>query len=283
MIYKKDANFPYPILTNTSSSYKNSNFILDVQLQENVHHYRFDIDYEIDSEFINQLIEKGNAELFLIIQSKDNKFYRLDNKMKYIEVPKTRISLSNRSSIQLHIQAKVDVEFKNNNDLNDFYNEFKEEIIVPENSLLGFSNVVLFEGSSTKPLDLFEKKLNPHLSSDIKIELGSETIIIHYKNEESQFNTLPMNNTLNNPYIYMGLQKALQRFISNQPDEDDSVDIEQMEPPNDLLDLKLYNLMKKKMIQELSIDTIDEVIYAISDRIIEKYVAAVKGLSSNGS
>ncbi|MBD8026044.1 hypothetical protein H9636_05170 [Ureibacillus sp. Re31] len=283
MIYKKDANFPYPILTNTSSSYKNSNFILDVQLQENVHHYRFDIDYEIDSEFINQLIEKGNAELFLIIQSKDNKFYRLDNKMKYIEVPKTRISLSNRSSIQLHIQAKVDVEFKNNNDLNDFYNEFKEEIIVPENSLLGFSNVVLFEGSSTKPLDLFEKKLNPHLSSDIKIELGSETIIIHYKNEESQFNTLPMNNTLNNPYIYMGLQKALQRFISNQPDEDDSVDIEQMEPPNDLLDLKLYNLMKKKMIQELSMDTIDEVIYAISDRIIEKYVAAVKGLSSNGS
>ena len=32
MIYKKDANFPYPLLTNTSSSYSSSNFILDIEL-----------------------------------------------------------------------------------------------------------------------------------------------------------------------------------------------------------------------------------------------------------
>ena len=30
MIYKKDANFPYPILTNTSNSYDNCSFILDI-------------------------------------------------------------------------------------------------------------------------------------------------------------------------------------------------------------------------------------------------------------
>ena len=35
MIYRKDANFPYPVLTNTSNSYDASNFILDVNLQEN--------------------------------------------------------------------------------------------------------------------------------------------------------------------------------------------------------------------------------------------------------
>jgi hypothetical protein len=53
--------------------------------------------------------------------------------------------------------------------------------------------------------------------------------------------------------------------------------------PIDQLDLKLYDLMKKKMVSEVGIDTIDEVIYAISDRIMEKYTAAVKGLSTNGS
>jgi hypothetical protein len=127
------------------------------------------------------------------------------------------------------------------------------------------------------------KKLNPNLGSDIKIELGSETIIIHYKNEQLQFNTLPMSNTLNNPYIYMGLQKALQRFIAHYGDEDEQVDLEQIDPPTDQLDFKLYQLMKKKMVDELSIDTIDEVIYVISDRIIEKYAAAVKGLSSYGN
>lgn len=283
MIYRKDANFPYPILTNTSSSYENSQFILDVQLHENVHHYRFDFTVEIDSDFINQLISQGRAQLVLVIQSKDNKFFRIEPNQKSITISKSRISIYNRTSIQMYIQSKEEIEFKENHDLSEFYEEFKNEIIVPKYSILGFSNIVMFDGSYSKPLDLFEKKLNPNLESDIKIELGSETIIIHYKNEHLQFNTLPMSNTLNNPYIYMGLQKALQRFIAHYGDEDEQVDLEQIDPPTDQLDFKLYQLMKKKMVDELSIDTIDEVIYVISDRIIEKYAAAVKGLSSYGN
>ena len=78
MIYKKDANFPYPVLTNTSTSYENSSFILDVSLEENTNDYRFLIDYEVSSPFIQKLIETGEAQAVLIIQSKDNKFYKLD-------------------------------------------------------------------------------------------------------------------------------------------------------------------------------------------------------------
>ena len=77
MIYKKDANFPYPVLTNTSTSYENSSFILDVSLEENTNDYRFLIQYEVSSPFIQKLIETGEAQLILIIQSKDNKFYKL--------------------------------------------------------------------------------------------------------------------------------------------------------------------------------------------------------------
>lgn len=264
-------------------SYESSNFTLDVQLQENVHNYRFNIQCEIDSDFINRLLEQGKAQLILVIQSKDNKFYILPRLETYIEIQKSRISVSKRTTIQLHLQSKENISFKDNNDLSEFYQQFKDEIVVPKNSLLGFSNVVMFEGSSTKPLELFEKKVDPNLSSEVKIELGSETIIIHYKNEQLQFNNLPMSNTLNNPYIYMGLQKALQRFIVNNSDDGEEVDLGQMDIPIDQLDLKLYNLMKKKMISEMRIDTIDEVIYTISDRIIEKYAAAVKGLSSSGN
>ena len=43
MIYKKDANFPYPILTNTSNSYDNCSFILDINLEENTNEYIFEI------------------------------------------------------------------------------------------------------------------------------------------------------------------------------------------------------------------------------------------------
>jgi hypothetical protein len=280
MIYKKDANFPYPLLTNTSTSYKNSNFALDVNLEENTTDYRFQIIYNIDSYFITKLLENGQAQLILVIQSKDNKFFNLNFGDKFKEIPKSRISVSKRTTIQLLLQSKEEITFKENYDLSPFYQEFKEGIIVPKNSILGFSNSVTFEGSSTKPLDLFEKRVNPNIKSDIKVELGSETIIINYKNEELQFNDSPISSTLNNPYVYMGLQKALYRFIVNNSKDGEAVYLDDIDHPTDSLDFKLYNLMRKKMIDELSLENIDEVIYTISNKILEKYTSAVRGLSS---
>ena len=283
MIYKKDANFPYPILTNTSNSYDNCSFILDINLEENTNEYIFEINYDITSPFIEKLLQNGQATLILIIQSKDNKFFNLEYGQKTKSISKSRISLSKRTTIQLFIQSNEEINFKNNYDLSSFYEEFKDEIDVPKNSILGFSNSVIFDGSTNKPLELFEKKVNPNLKSDVKIELGSETIIINYKNESLQFTDLPQSSTFNNPYVYMGLQKALYRFIVNNSEDHECVDLEEIEPPNDGLDFKLYNLMRKKKISELNIENIDEVIYSISDKMLEKYTAAVRRLYSDGN
>ena len=282
MIYKKDANFPYPVLTNSSNSYKDCNFTLDVNLEENTHNYRFTIEYDIDSEFINELLNYGQAELILVVQSKDNKFFILKNGEKYIEISKSRISLSKRTTIQLLIKAKENISFKNNYDLSEFYEEFKDQIIVPKNSVLGFSNSLIFEGSTTKPLEIFEKKIDPNLKCDIKIELGSETIIINYKNEALQFRDSSQSGSLNNPYIYMGLQKALYRFIINNGNGEE-VDLDSIDYPTEGLDFKLYNLMKKKMITNLNLDNMDEVIHTISDKIIDKYAVAVRRMYSSGN
>lgn len=283
MIYKKDANFPYPILTNTSNSYYNCSFILDINLEENTNEYIFEIKYDITSPFIEKLLKNGQATLVLIIQSKDNKFFNIEYGQKTKSISKSRISLSKRTTIQLFIQSNEEINFKNNYDLSSFYEAFKDEIYVPKNSILGFSNSVVFEGSNNKPLELFEKKVNPNLKSDVKIELGSETIIINYKNEALQFTDLPQSSTFNNPYVYMGLQKALYRFIVNNSEDHESVDLDEIEPPNDGLDFKLYNLMRKKKISELNIENIDEVIYSISDKMLEKYTAAVRRLYSDGN
>lgn len=283
MIYKKDANFPYPILTNTSNSYDNCSFILDINLEENTNEYIFEIKYDITSPFIEKLLKNGQATLVLIIQSKDNKFFNIEYGQKTKSISKSRISLSKRTTIQLFIQSNEEINFKNNYDLSSFYEAFKDEIYVPKNSILGFSNSVVFDGSTNKPLELFEKKVNPNLKSDVKIEFCSETIIINYKNEALQFTDLPQSSTFNNPYVYMGLQKALYRFIVNNSEDHESVDLDEIEPPNDGLDFKLYNLMRKKKISELNIENIDEVIYSISDKMLEKYTAAVRRLYSDGN
>lgn len=283
MIYKKDANFPYPLLTNTSNSYEGCNFTLDIELNENTYEYIFQINYDIESDFIKKLIEENKAQLVLVIQSKDNKFFNLNLNENIKTIPKNRISLSKRTTIQLLIQSKEEINFKDNDDLNAFYGSIKDQINVPKNSILGFSNSVIFDGSTAKPLDLFEKKVDPNLKSEIKVELGSETIIINYKSDELQFIDYPVSSTINNIYVYMGLQKALYRFVNTYGGEDEEVDLDELELPTDGLDLKLYGLMKSKMIKSVSLENIDEVICSITDRILEKYTSAVRGLYSNGN
>lgn len=283
MIYKKDANFPYPLLTNTSNSYEGCNFTLDIELNENTHEYIFQIKYDIESDFIKKLIEENKSQLVLVIQSKDNKFFNLNLNENIKTIPKNRISLSKRTTIQLLIQSKEEINFKDNDDLNAFYGSIKDQINVPKNSILGFSNSVIFDGSTAKPLDLFEKKVDPNLKSEIKVELGSETIIINYKSDELQFIDYPVSSTINNIYVYMGLQKALYRFVNTYGGEDEEVDLDELELPTDGLDLKLYGLMKSKMIKSVSLENIDEVICSITDRILEKYTSAVRGLYSNGN
>lgn len=281
MIYKKEANFPYPLLTNTSDSYEQCQFILDIDLQENTEHYQFNVKSKIESPFIKKLIQARQAKLILIIQSKDNKFYDVKLKEDQITIPKTRLSLSKRTTLQLLIQAVGDVNFAANEDLASFYDDIKEDITVSKHSVLGFSNCVIFDGSANKPFDLFEKKLNPDLKSEIAIDLGSETIIINYKSEELQFNDSSLSGTLNNPYIYMGLQKALYRFIINYG-KDEQVYLDDIPlPPEDGLDFKLYNLMQSKMVTELNTENIDEVISKISDKILNKFTSAVRGLYKN--
>lgn len=41
--------------------------------------------------------------------------------------------------------------------------------------------------------------------------------------------------------------------------------------------------MKSKMIKSVSVENMDEVICAITDKIIDKYTSAVRGLYANGN
>lgn len=280
MIYKKDANFPYPILSSTTLAYEESDFTIKVSFEEDGDLYRFKITPQLTSAFVEELLNSGDAQYLLVIQSKDTKFFPLDPQSLQVEIAKNRMSLSNRTSIQIHIVAKSEIRFDNNDELNSFYDELKRSIVVPKFSMIGFSNIVTFEGGMKNPLDLFEKRLNPNLSSAIKFELGTECIIIHFRDEEIQFQSMSKASAFMNPYLYTGLRMALERFISNYADEDDDVvELSQMTQPEDLLDFKLYNLMTSKAVEELHVDNIDEVIGRISHQIIEKYVKAVKELA----
>lgn len=282
MIFSKNAIFPYPVLKNELDDYTENIFNLEVDLKDNTNEFIFEITYEIGSDYIKNLIDTKKAALFLVIRAKDNKFFRVENNSK-VSIPKNRISLDNRTSIQLIIRAEEQIDFQDNNDLTDFYTGIKTKISIDKHCLLGLSNVVIFDGSMRKPFDIFEKRISSDLNSDIKIEVGSETIIIEYKHEDYQFVTSPNSSILNYPYIYMGMQKALMKMIKEKSDDGESLDFTDMEMPEEPLYAKLYNLLKSKGIDGVDIKNIDEVIYKSSDRILEKFSNVIKGLNENGN
>ncbi|WP_346889237.1 hypothetical protein [Clostridium sp. UBA1056] len=278
MIYRKDVNFPYPVLTNSSNSYESGSFNLEVKLSENKDIYNIELDYTINSSFINELLKSEQAKLFLIIQSIDNKFFEIKLEEKNKSINKNRLSLSKRTQVQLMVKSCDRISFEKNDEICGLYEELKNEIVVPKNSVLAFSNVVTFSESSKKGLELFEKRVDSNIKSEIKIDLTAETIVITYKKEEMMFNDVIADNSLNNLYVYMGLQKALNEFILNNRinvDEDEVI-ISEIAEPDLELDLKLYRLMKNKMVPELNKDNIDEVIYLISDGIIEGFTSSIR-------
>ena len=276
MIYKKDANFPYPILTNTSNAYNNAKFHLVIGLDEIGNDYCFEPQYDISSEFIKSQIQSENASLILVVQNKDTKFYEMDQDQKFIKIPRERISIKEKTSIQLLIKAKEDISFINNEDLSDFYGNFKESILVPKNSILGLSNIITLNVIK-KPQELFEKKIDPNLKGPFEIELSNETIILKFKNENYQFVDIPNNRDLNNAYIREGLGRAVINFVINNGEEN-VVEIDEIDPPEVELDFKLYNLMKSRNIKEVGLENIDEVVNIIGNNIIEKFTNAVRGL-----
>lgn len=283
MIYTKKANFPYPVLMNFTDDYLDSEFELDVTIRDNTDEYAIDITWKISSVFIKGLLKTGKADLILIIKSKDNQFHKLGNVRKpQVLIPKKKLCINARTVMQLMIQVNEDISFEQNHDLNSFYDDVKSEIFVAAGNALGFSNTVIFDGRQNKPFELFEKKIDKDIKSDVEIRLGTETILIVYKKEDYQFVGIQGSKEFNYPYIYMGLQKALISFLlhANTENPEEGIQVDEMEPPENPLESKLYSLMQAKNITELSMDNLDEVVYQISDNLLMKYHDAVRGLRS---
>lgn len=283
MIYTRKTNFSYPIFMNVSNDYCKAEFDFDVNLTDNSEEYIFNIEYKISSKFLNNLLERGLAKIYLIVKSRDNQYHELgDNKT--VVIKKNRLSLEkSKTVLQLMIQADEKIPFAENTELNEFYSEYKDQIFVEPGMALGFSDIITFDGSQRKPFELFERKLDPDIKGNIEIQLTDETIVIVYRNEETRFYDFGRSKELNAAYLYIGLQKALVQFISNyiskEASMEEGVRLDMIAGNTvNALDFKLYNLMVAKNIEEVSLNNMDEVIYLITNNMMDNFVSTVRGM-----
>ncbi len=283
MIYSRPSNFSYPILTNTQTDYRDNTFLFDVDVKDNSYSYIFDIEYDLQSDFLMKQLESRSAELILVVQSIDNLLIKVDYDKPFAEISKTRLSLSESSKLQLFVRSVESIDFSTNNDLNSFYNSYKDSIIVDRWMLLAISELILFTGERKNPYTFFKRSVNKDLDCEFKIELDSDFINLVFKKEDFQLLDLPYNRDLNNSYIRSGLERALISFINNNLEGNNSLEdgvlLENIEPSSNL-DFKLHSLMSSKGIVELNLDNIDRVISLISDNLIEKNCNAIRRLTN---
>lgn len=279
MIFKKEVNFPYPVLSQYTTDYPDSSFELDVNVFDLGKSYKFTIDYRLNSSFISSLLSIKKASIVAIFESIDSSYYQCCDELI---IPKNRISLSKKTQIQLFIKTNSRISLANNNELDKFYDAHLSKVFIDKDRVLAISNVVRFDGDLKHPFKLFEKEYDKTMETDISVELTSEMIRLKYRNKDFVFPQNKRYNPLNNSYFYLGLQKALIRFLVTYRDEDDdSVNILNIDDPSDGLDLKLYNLMKIKGVETYNLESVDKVIHSISDRIVEKQIITMRGFIEN--
>lgn len=285
MIYDKNASFPYPVLSNEGNYFEDSYFHFDTSLQETKTEYIFTFEYEIGSDFIQSLYRENKLVLLFIINSEDNYFEKIKYGGKTITIPKNRLSLTRNTKIQLQLQSTEEIPFFNCMELTPFYDGLKNQIIVPKYSLLGYSEIETYLGSSNESIILFESRIDPEMQSAFAVDLGSSTIVLKFKNKEYALNGLTRSNSIPNMYIYFGLSKALSQFIHenlSDSSDDEYVDIESISREQEFeLNQKLLDLMINKGVDSLGLDNIDQVIDQISDQIIEKFVSDIKEVAMN--
>jgi hypothetical protein len=275
MIYNKEANFPYPVLSYLTKDYPDDVFEFSVSLEDKGNDYGFRIKYNLTSSFINDLLHLKKAKIYLVIESQDVKFYELTK--DFYLIPKSRISLSKKSSFQLFICSNTRISFRDNSDLDLFFKPMQNKIFISKGKVLAYSNVEKFVGDLKKPYEIFSFSVDKTLKSDIQVRLEPELIHIVYRTNELRYSGISGQASLNYHYVYLGLQKALLKFIHEQ--KEDIVYINDVDEVQSNLSHKLVTLMKLKHVEQVGFENLDEVIYKISDNIVDKHCKAVRGLS----
>lgn len=286
MIYNKDAAFSYPILSNSNDSYENSDFSFHItNITDQQDHYELAFEYEVEVSFIKRLLAEDKALLVFIIQSKDNLFFKLDKNQRTLNILKSRIAFTDKVRAQLHLQSKEEISFFDCDELNNFYDSIKDQLVIPKHSLIGYSNISTMRNTGKEGVALFEKTVDPNMKLDFQVVLSSESIILKFKDDKYLLQNVVRSRDIMNIYLYNGLEKALNYFINeNLEESEESLYLEDIDDSNlNNLNYKLYQLLEGKGVEEMNYDQTDQLVQKIAPNIINKFTSSIERLNVNGS
>ncbi len=290
MIYSKDASFSYPVFSNTNYAYEQPVFNFEVtNVNELNNDYELSFEYDLQSDFLQELLSTGKAILILILSSSDSQFYKINPQQSTIKIPKSRLSFAGKVNVQLHIQSAESINFASCEELNQFFSVFKSSITTSPKALLGYSNVSTVRNTGKNGVQLFVSEIDPTLKTDFTVRLSEDAIHLVFKEKEFLLRQVANKKGVMNMYLYIGLDRAIKSFIesniqSTNGYQEASLFLSDLETHNlNNLEKKLYDLMASKNIDEIIYEDIDQIIQQIAPAIIRDFTASIERLHSNGN
>lgn len=284
MIYSKNVSFPYPVYTNDSIEYRDPYFNFDItEIIEGEENYLLSLEINLESKFIKGLLDNDYASMLLVIKSNTSNYFEIKMESKEFKLRKDKVNLYN-SQIQLLVITKNTINFSENRELNDFFDEYLNEIIVKKNSLIAFSNIQAYKKPDKNSLRLFSYRIDSHQIEDFKVNIRPDIIELLFNDERIIFNNKYRN--LLNMYFYNGISLAIINIFSTWLDNNQEVNLESYVRDKDIdlrledsLENKLIELMLDKGIDLVSFDNLDSIIHRISNGLVGKFVKEIEILS----
>jgi hypothetical protein len=280
MIFLKNVTFPYPIFAPFSDDYFKGTFEFNVEdVIDDEDKYKIEIRYELEHPFFVKLLQKNFAKLYFVIDNVT--YFYFEVKSNFFNISKSRVALNKRTRFQLMIVTQSPISYKQNNYLDHEFRENQDEIIIQANQTIALSNVITYDGELKKPYDLFMFRVDPNLRQEIKIDISNEIITIIYSDPKFKYDGFTKAKHLNNHYVYLGLTQALFRMLNQYGGENQEIIISDQETFSEELNKKLLSLLKIYKVEVVNQENLDEVIHAISDKVILKHYNAIKELNRN--
>lgn len=223
-----ETNFPYPVLLEDGGDYKNSHFKVDVNFKVENKKMLLNASLELKCPFIDNLIKKQKAVIFLNIEQKLlRKAILLDKVISkpYSSDKDVCIDLDSLASgynieIMPMIIAKEDIDFEYDESMNNAFSLFEDSFICKKGSILGYGNLNSFElPNENKISSIFtlSKMLATEITPGIpyKVDFGGNVIdikviptifdiFVNKKGSEPTYSNL-----LNSVFVYPVIQLAI--------------------------------------------------------------------------
>lgn len=275
-------NYPYPVLTPDESSYS-EDIVFDVEFENYSIEEGFvtcTIKYNLASNYINSIIDNGNAEMYVNVESNMYSKTSLLNDNS-CSIPLEKLNDIDKIRVTLYVLAKEGLELNSNDEWDDIYDD-NYRIKLKSKDIIAVSNTTeldyLLKGNDFIKFTTVKEqegkgiKVNCNGDNFILIQVGDSFNKAYAKVKSNEF----LRDTLNAHILFEAFCSILIKIVQDNEYYSERTWYEVVEQILSSIDVEIEDLiMKAKDGDKIDVDYIFSVAQDIINNEIERSIIRI--------